>query len=242
LAHPTLSIIIPAHNEAGRIGPVLASYQAAFGPSTEFIVVPNACTDETETLAQNAASTDSRVRVHVIRDVVGKVGAVYAGFSLARGSLIGFVDADGATSPEEFQKLVTALQTHDVVVASRWRRGAHVERKFIRKFASLVFVILRHLVVPLSVRDTQCGAKVMRREAYERVAPTLRVKNQAFDVELLARLNDSGARILELPTVWREPGGSVQFDNVFSLARTGLTMFRTLWKIRTRPRITFPTL
>lgn len=238
MSDPMLSIIIPAHNEAGRLGPVLTAYRAAFGPDTEFIVVPNACTDATASLAQDAASQDPRVRVHTMNDPVGKVGAVYAGFYLARGSIIGFVDADGATSPEEFQKLVAALATHDAAVASRWRHGAHVERKFIRKFASIVFIILRQLVVPLNVRDTQCGAKVMRREVYTRIASYLVVKNQAFDVELLARLQDIGARVIELPTVWREPGGSVQFENVFSLARTGFTMLRTLWQIRNRQPIT----
>jgi len=242
LTNPKLSIVIPAHNEAGRIGPVLDAYRDVFGTETEFIVVPNACTDDTESLVQQAAAHDSRVRVHAINDVVGKVGAVYAGFNIARGTFIGFVDADGATSPEEFQKLVTALDSADVAVASRWRRGAHVERKFIRKFASLVFITLRQLIVPLSVRDTQCGAKVMRREKYLAVAPHLIVKNQAFDVELLARLSDAGARIVELPTVWREPGGSVQFENIFSLVRTGLTMVRTLWSIRTRQRIVNPSL
>lgn len=242
MTDPTLSIVIPAHNEAARIGPVLDAYCDVFGPQTEFIVVPNACTDDTVSLVQKAAAQDSRVRVQVINDAVGKVGAVYAGFNIARGVLIGFVDADGATSPQEFQKLVAAMSAADVVVASRWRRGAHVERKFIRKLASLVFVTLRQLIVPLSVRDTQCGAKVMRREMYRRVAPHLTVKNQAFDVELLARLGDAGARIVELPTVWREPGGSVQFENIVSLVRSGLIMLRTLWSIRTRQRITNPSL
>lgn len=242
MTDPTLSIVIPAHNEAARIGPVLDAYRDVFGPETEFIVIPNACTDDTVSLVQKAAAQDSRVRVYAINDAVGKVGAVYAGFSIARGALIGFVDADGATSPQEFQKLVAAMAAADVVVASRWRRGAHVERKFIRKLASLVFVTLRQLIVPLSVRDTQCGAKVMRREMYRRVAPHLTVKNQAFDVELLARLGDAGARIIELPTVWREPGGSVQFENIVSLVRTGLIMLKTLWSIRTRQRITNPSL
>jgi dolichyl-phosphate beta-glucosyltransferase len=56
--------------------------------------------------------------------------------------------------------------------------------------------------------DTQCGAKVLRREVVHDVLPHLAARDLLFDVDLLAAANERGWRIVEVPTVWIDQEGS----------------------------------
>jgi hypothetical protein len=103
----------------------------------------------------------------------------------------------------------------------------HVEQSSRRQFASRVFHLIVQLLFCMNVRDTQCGAKVMRREAVERVHSSLRIADMAFDINLLYSLHRAGYRILEVPTEWTDKIGSK-----VTLFRTSLTMFLSAVRIR----------
>jgi hypothetical protein len=79
----------------------------------------------------------------------------------------------------------------------------------------------------MNIRDTQCGAKVMRREAVEKIHPHLRIADMAFDINLLYSLKAAGYRILELPTEWTDKIGSK-----VALGNTSLTMLLSVIRIR----------
>ena len=79
----------------------------------------------------------------------------------------------------------------------------------------------------MNIRDTQCGAKVMRLSAVEKVHPALRIADMAFDINLLYSLKHAGFRILELPTEWTDKIGSK-----VSLSRTSLVMLLSAVRIR----------
>jgi hypothetical protein len=88
-----------------------------------------------------------------------------------------------------------------------------------------------HLIVQslfwMNVRDTQCGAKVMRREAVEKIHSSLRIADMAFDINLLYALKRAGYRILEVPTEWTDKIGSK-----VALGRTSLVMFLSAVRVR----------
>ncbi len=143
--------------------------------------------------------------------------------------LIGYVDADGATPPRAFLDLVRHIGAADCVIGSRWLPGAviHQSQTGNRQFASRVFHLIVQLLFWLNIRDTQCGAKVMKREVVEKIHPFLRIADMAFDINLLVALKRAGFHIQEVPTEWTDQAGSK-----VALGRSSLTMFLSVLRVR----------
>jgi glycosyltransferase involved in cell wall biosynthesis len=224
------SIVIPAHNEAARIGGTVRDFSGAFEDS-EIVVVLNGCTDSTPQIVRELASRHPNVAIVEIEDPIGKGGAVRAGMLVAQAPVVAYVDADRATSAAEMRRLCEALDGYDAVVASRWCRGAVVEiaQPLQRRFASRVFNAIVRLLFGLKVSDTQCGAKAFRADALLNVLPAVETSNFAFDVDLLFAMKNAGMRIIELPTVWRDAAGSR-----VRLVPASLRMLASILRLRIR--------
>lgn len=215
-----ISIIIPAYNEEERIGNTLHTYHRFFNAlketqllDFELVVVLNGCVDNTLGVVQHIQSQLSNI--YVINSVQpGKGLAIKLGFAdaLTRSNdWIGFVDADMATSPEEFYKLVINRNGYDGVIASRYMPGAEVypPRPWIKRWGSKIFYeSLVRLLFGISYYDFQCGAKVFNRPVIETITPHLTIKQWAFDVELLYLCKKNGFNVYEFPTVWYDQAGS----------------------------------
>lgn len=205
-----LDIIIPAHNEAHRIGPTLDSYRREFSqPDVRFIVALDHCEDSTADIVRAHAGSDPRVELHEFPKL-GKGGVIREASKLCWAEFVAFVDADGSTSPEQLSRLVDAARSADGAIASRRLPASSVRgrRALSRTAASLVFAwLVRHLF-GLPFRDTQCGAKVMRRTALERLLPSITTDDLLFDIDLLLRASEFDYRIVEVPTIWVERPGS----------------------------------
>lgn len=233
-APQNLVLLIPAYNEEDRIGPVLREYATAFRQAFagwfKIVVVLNGCRDNTLGVVLAAAQDFPEIEYLDIAAPIGKGGALIEGLKLApQADLIGYVDADGATAPRAFLDLVERAQEADCVIASRWLPGAilHQEQTHKRQFASRVFHMIVQALFWMNIRDTQCGAKVMRRKAVERIHPYLRIADMAFDINLLFSLKRAGFTILEVPTEWTDKIGSKVV-----LGRTSLTMFLSTVRVR----------
>jgi glycosyltransferase involved in cell wall biosynthesis len=228
-----LSIVIPAYNEARRIGAMLDPYTSYFGTKygdqVELIVAVNGSRDATESIARDYEERYPQVRVVVDQRPIGKGGAIMMGAEAARGDLIGFVDADGATPPEAFDALVEHLGDAGAIFASRWLPGAQVEPRqpLKRRIASRIFNQLVKLLFKVQITDTQCGAKLMRAEAMRAILPKLGCTRWAFDVDLLFQLRRAGYRIVEWPTVWRDVAGSK-----INIPKASLEMFVAIVRLR----------
>ncbi len=210
-----LSIVIPACNEEARIGAMLDAYLPYFanhyGKTVEFLVVVNGTTDQTADVVESYIPRYPGLRCIVEPGRIGKGGAVMKGFAAATGDSIGYVDADGATPPEAFDDLVTHAADAPVVIASRWCRGAvvHPRQPLTRRVISRVFNLLTRGLLGLRLSDTQCGAKVLRRDVVGHLLAAGGVVTQwAFDVDLLLQARHGGFAIIELPTVWHDVRGS----------------------------------
>jgi len=103
----------------------------------------------------------------------------------------------------------------------------HQEQSGKRQFASRVFHFIVQFLFQMNIRDTQCGAKVIRREAVEKIHRLLLTADMAFDINLLYSLKAAGYRILEVPTEWTDKMGSK-----VALGNTSLTMLLSVIRIR----------
>lgn len=230
-----LSIIIPAHNEEYRLPPVLTQYISHFYQSMrddfEILVVVNGSTDCTAEVVREIVAENPCVCVKVIEEHrrIGKGGAIILGVKEARGDWIGFVDADGATSAEEFERLFRCGLLGDGVIGSRWKRGAkvNVRQTRLRLLSSRIFNLLIRTVLGLRYKDTQCGAKIFTAKAWKTILSKIGVTRFAFDVDLLFQLKRNDFKVLEEPTVWNDVDGSKV--HVFS---SSFDMFCAVFRLR----------
>lgn len=232
VADPTLLLLIPAYNEEQRIGPVLRDYGRYFREAMpgkfQIVVVLNGCRDNTLGVVQEAAAEFSEIRWLEFKAPIGKGGALIEGLRLwPQADLIGYVDADGATAPPAFMDLVRHCKEVDCAIGSRWIEGAVLEQaqSTKRRIFSRIFHMLVEALFWMRIKDTQCGAKVMRREAMEKVHSMLRIADVAFDINLLYSLKKEGFSVREVPTVWTDKIGSKMSLNKGALAIV-LSVFR----------------
>ena len=229
----SLLLLIPAYNEENRIEPVLREYARYFQQNYpgrfQLVVVLNGCTDNTLGVVHRVGTEFPAVSALEFPGAIGKGGALIEGLKLAPlADIIGYVDADGATPPHAFHDLVRRIDEADCVIGSRWLPGAvlHVEQSGRRQFASRVFHLIVQVLFRMNIHDTQCGAKIMRREAVEKVHSSLRIADMAFDINLLYSLHRAGYRILEVPTEWTDMIGTK-----VTLFGTSLVMFLSVVRI-----------
>jgi glycosyltransferase involved in cell wall biosynthesis len=199
------SIIIPAYNEEKRILKTLDSYIRHLSGSEErheIIVVTNGCKDRTVSVVQELANTTKGLRLYDFEASLGKGGAIREGLARAQGRILGFLDADEAVSMEEALLLMDLLRRDpsvDCIIGSKWKDQGfrQVSEPFLRKVLSRGWNLLVRGLLGLDFRDTQAGAKFMRRETYRRMNQTFLCSGFEFDVELLVKLKRQGARIVE---------------------------------------------
>ncbi len=211
----TLGLVIPAHNEERRIGPTLEEYGLFFDKlasqkilDCKIYVVINNTIDKTEQIVKKYSNKYKRISyVDLLHG--GKGYAIIEGFKhFIKGNfdLIGFVDADMATSPEEFYKLVLASKNADGAIADRYLPASKIRPKpsLSRLFAKRLFNFLIRTLLFLPFGDTQCGAKVFKKKPLQSVMKNLSMSQWAFDVELLYHIYKKEFDIRVVPTVWTD--------------------------------------
>ena len=213
-----ISIVIPAYNEEKRIGRTLEKYLEFFSlmkkqckiADFEILVVLNNCKDNTLSVVEAYEKKYKELR-HLNFKQGGKGFAITEGFkdALKRDNLlIGFVDADMSTSPKEYLKLIDNIENYHGVIASRWMKGSSFNQSFQRKILSRGFNTIARAFFLFPYRDTQCGAKIFRRDVIEKIANELKMTQWAFDINLLYLCRKNILRIREFPTIWIEKEGS----------------------------------
>jgi glycosyltransferase involved in cell wall biosynthesis len=209
-----LSLIIPAYNEEKRILSPLNTFYDFFykklGKDFEIIVVPNNCKDNTLGVVEKFKKGKSNIKILNIPGYSGKGGAVIEGFKLATGDLIGFIDADESTSVNEFNKLYENIDSLDGIIASRRMKGAriHPKRTFKQEFGSFLFNKFTNILFDLKFKDTQCGAKLFKKEVVSLLINHSTQKDWMFDVDLLYLCKKKNFKIKEYPIFWSDSEGS----------------------------------
>jgi glycosyltransferase involved in cell wall biosynthesis len=233
---PSLLLLIPAYNEEARIEPVLRQYAEHFTKNYrgefQLIVVLNGCRDNTLSVVQRAAKDFPSIKWLDFPAPIGKGGALIEGLKLAQhGDYIGYVDADGATGPEAFLKLMQHVDEAECVIGSRWLPDSvlHQAQPTFRRVASRCFHSIVELFFWLHVKDTQCPCKLMHSDAVEKIHSTLCIADLAFDVNLLVSMKRAGFKIKEVPIEWTDIAGSKVSASLF---RSSLTMFLSALRVR----------
>jgi glycosyltransferase involved in cell wall biosynthesis len=233
-----LTLVIPAFNEEARLPATLGAVLAWADPrmaSAEVVVVDDGSRDGTWGAIEAAAARDPRV-VPVRQPANrGKGAAVREGVARSRGDVVAFLDADLAYGLDALARVLDAVGAGvDVAVGARDLdpRGGY-RYGLARRFATRGFSLLVAAVMPVGVRDTQCGLKAFRGDLARRIFPEVGTDGFGFDVELLWRARQHGATVARVPVRMLEggPGGSRVHP-----VRDGLSMAWELFLVRLRAR------
>lgn len=208
VALENLSVVFPAYNEEGRIGPTLNrvhAYLSERSRNFEIIVVDDGSEDSTALLVRRMAQEKAEITLLQNRSNRGKGYSVRYGVLHATGSYVLFSDADLSTPIEEIEKLWPRLQRCSVVIGSRAISGAQIEihQPQYREIMGKAFNrILQSLLLP-GIRDSQCGFKLFSAPVARDLFSRLTVHGFGFDVEILYLARRLGYTICEVPVRWR---------------------------------------
>jgi dolichyl-phosphate beta-glucosyltransferase len=217
----SLSIVIPAYNEAARIGPALDDLFAylikpdGLPHPIEVLIVDDGSSDGTVDLVRGrpeAAGSLASVTLRILSvPHGGKGAAVRAGMLDATGDLAVFTDADMATPPDQLPSLIAALSHHDVALGSRIQPDGSDMRATqppYRRLLGKAFHLLASVWVVGPVEDTQCGFKGFTQAAARDLFSRQLITSIVFDVELIYLARRRGYRIAIVPIKWFDVRGS----------------------------------
>jgi len=245
----SLSVVIPAYNEADRLPATLVSllsFLSNDARAAEVIVVDDGSRDETSSKVRDAQATDPRIRLIRLPQNRGKGYAVRTGVVNAFGERVLFADADGATPFAELRRLDAAIDAGArVAIGSRAidDRSTRVEARLYRRIAGRIFHAVVRLFTVHGISDTQCGFKLFESSTAHDLFSRMRMTGYSFDVEVLLMAQRAGYRVAEVPVNWaHQPGSKVR------VVQDGLRMARDVLRIRAnalrglydRPHIALP--
>lgn len=210
LPRPSTWIVLPTYNEAENLSAIAALILREI-PDARLLVVDDGSPDGTGLIADALAAGDERVRV-LHRTRKEGLGAAYlAGFALALASgatVVIQMDADGSHDPAALRGLVHPVETGaaDLVIGSRYVSGGRVvdwprRRLLVSRCGSLY----ARTMLGLGVRDLTGGFKAWRGSTLAAIDPAgIRAGGYVFQIEMTCRAMDAGARVLEVPIVFRD--------------------------------------
>jgi len=211
---PSLSVVIPAYNEARRIGEPLASvhaYLRAQPYESEVIVIDDGSDDGTLDVVRDATSGwDVPVRAFRYAANAGKGYAIKFGVARARGDRILFTDADLSTPIEQTTEFMARLDAGaDVVIGSRKTPWAdiRVHQPWYRERLGMAYTwLVRRSIADVS--DVTCGFKAFRAGAARDLFARIRLHDWSFDAELMLLVRLLGYRLDEVPVRWDDRAGT----------------------------------
>ena len=216
-----LSVVFPAHNEAGKIEAAVRETKQALAVITaayEILIAEDGSTDGTADLARRIAAEDPSVR-HIHSDErLGRGKALNRAFKSARGDILMYMDVDLSTDLSYVKPLINAIRVerYDFATGSRLMKESDVKRSFKRHILSTAFNFLVRVILRSKLRDHQCGFKSFRKEALMRIVDEIEDEHWFWDTELLVRAPRRGYRVKEIPVTWTDKGAAGTKVNTFN--------------------------
>lgn len=230
-----VSVVIPAHDEATAIAPLIAEIDRALGDLAmngqdyEIIVVDDGSRDETPAILRDLAVRNPRLRWHRHPQARGQSTAIRSGVRLAQAPLIVTLDGDGQNPPDQIPALLAPF-TKPGSAALGLVQGERIGRKdtALKRLASRAANAIRRALLRDGVRDSGCGLKAFRREAYLDL-PWFDHIHRFMPAMMLRE----GWRVATVPVTHRERCGGTSKYGVVSRALIGVPdLLGAAWLIR----------
>jgi dolichol-phosphate mannosyltransferase len=191
---PSLSIVLPAFNEAENIEEAVSRAVEAGESSAEkfeVLVVDDGSVDETSALVAGLAQQDDRIRALSHNGNQGYGAAIRSGFAHARHAFIFYSDADNQFDLTELRYFVPLMARADVAAGFRAYRYDPPYRLFV----SWIYNLLVRIVFRVHIRDVDCAFKLFRREVIDQI--TIETSDFFVDTELIAKARRWNFEVVE---------------------------------------------
>ena len=196
---------MPCYNEAKTINrdinETVKTLKKSNNGSFELIVIDDGSSDGTFDEIKAGALNNGCVKCIRLKHNGGKGHALKKGFQHARGKYICFLDGDLDIHPRLIKSFVEVMEKEnaDVVIGSKRHPLSKVNYPLHRRILSVGYQCFIKMLFNLSIRDSQVGLKVFKREVLDEVLPLVLVKKYAFDIEVLLNTHRNGYKIVEAP-------------------------------------------
>ena len=197
---PSLSVVVPAKDEAVRIATTLEGILAHTRPryaALEIIVVDDGSADGTGDLVEALGHAEVRVVRHAV--CRGKGAAVATGLQNATHEWTLMLDADLSVSMDHLEQLADFADTHDIVIGSKWAPGSETKYPPLRRALSIFSRVLVSTLAVGGFKNTQCGFKLFRTNVTRRLLALQRIEGYGYDFELLYLARRYGIPVAERP-------------------------------------------
>jgi len=202
----TLSIVIPAKDEAANLAPLLKEIARAFRPLVgasagghrldgfEVVIVDDGSTDDSVAVLGQLVADYPELRPLILTSNVGQSAATVAGIRASRGGWVGLLDADLQNPPSALAAMWRVLPGHDAALGWRTTRQDSWTKRVVSRVANRI----RNAVLGQSIRDTGCSVRIIARDFAERL-PGFAGAHRFFGPLLLRE----GAKIVQIPVTHR---------------------------------------
>jgi glycosyltransferase AglD len=235
LANSSITIIIPAYNESSRIENAVETTirnLMVMASNYEVIISEDGSNDGTYEISAKLKEGNSRIRLLHSRDRGGKGLALKKAINVARGDIIGFIDADLATDMSYLPALLNAIRIddYDIAIGSRLEYTNKTDRSHKRSIASKTYNQVVRKILGSKLHDHQCGFKAFKRDSICKILDKVKDERWFWDTELLIRAQREGYKIKELPVKWNE-ANSTSFNFLRDSLDMGLKIIRLWWDL-----------
>ena len=233
-----LSVLLPYYNEESVIVQnvhTIVTQLIEWDWNFEVIISDDGSHDNGYKILLQEFSQNPKIKILRSPRNYGKGRALYTAFEKSEGDYILFLDSDLELSIKHLPYFIQQMnQTNsDIIIGSKEDPRSHLNYPFIRKLFSKVYALINKVLFNLSVKDTQTGIKLFKREILEKTLPYLLVKRFAFDIELLALCQYRNYTIESHPIVLHYARGSnigrIRLDTILSMFKDTIAVF---WRLK----------
>lgn len=226
----SLSIFFPFWNEQDNLERVVnkaASFAPSIAKEWEILMIDDGSTDKTSELIRELSDKDKRLKGFFHSENRGYGAALKTGLEKSRYKYIVFNDGDGQFDFSEITKLMEKIDNADIVVGFRKKRHDH-------PFRHILMILLKiwdYIFFRFRFKDIDCGFKLFRKEAVEKIAP-LESEGAMITTEILAKAKKQNLKILEVevhhyPRLYGDQSGG-NLRVILRAIRESLTIWKKL--------------
>ena len=165
---PVLTIIVPIYNEEDnllRVEETLSSYIKIATVHTQILLVNDGSIDNSQKLIEDICNRNTSFKFISFKDNRGLSAAIKAGFDSCTTPLVGYIDADLQTHPEDFNLLLEHIESYDLVTGVRANR----KDSFVKNMSSKIANGIRRTFTHDGMDDTGCPLKIIKTEYAKRI-------------------------------------------------------------------------
>ncbi len=202
-----ISVVIPVYNEEKNIAPLISRLKKSlkhYG-NYELLFIDDNSTDKSGRILDGYAKKLPSVRV--VHKIWNKgVGfAIKEGFNQAKGDIIVTMDGDLSHLPEDIPKLVSALDSADIALGSRFVDGGRLETDIYRNFITRSFNFITGMLLGISLHDMTTGFRAHKRKVLDSIS--LKSNDFELHIEIPIKAHKKGFKIAEVPIHYEKRHG-----------------------------------